>query len=423
MATAKIITWSRPNKDGQYPIGIKIYNNGKTSYIFEGHTVPSRDAWNAKKQEVRKAVPNAARLTNYLTKKLTEVRDQALEMDTNKENPSPQRIKKVFQNEFENTEAGRKRLMFADIAGQYLQDALDSGDLDVYRSEKSRIKRFLEFSDGGQIPFSEITVEYLRRYVIFLKKDKNRNGNENTPRKPLSNRTIMNHLLGVRTLWNRAITAKMASRDDYPFGAGKISIKFPESPKIGPDFDELEKLEKIELTKRRLHHARNICLVSYYFAGMRITDTLLMKWTDFQNGRFHYTMSKNGEPGSLKIPEKAMAIINQYKDDKAAHDLVFPDLKRLESLLDRTSLRRAVNSSEGRINKAIKEVMGMIGSTKNTSPHKFRHAFAQRAEEKDVHPKVLQKLYRHESILTTMKYQSNFSHRKADEALDAVLGL
>ena len=62
-----------------------------------------------------------------------------------------------------------------------------------------------------------------------------------------------------------------------------------------------------------------------------------------------------------------------------------------------------------------------IGSTKNASQHKARHSFAQRAEEKEVHPKVLQKMYRHESILTTMKYQSNFSFQKADEAIDAVV--
>jgi len=30
-------------------------------------------------------------------------------------------------------------------------------------------------------------------------------------------------------------------------------------------------------------------------------------------------------------------------------------------------------------------------------------------------------MYRHESILTTMQYQSNFSHKKADEALEAAL--
>jgi len=30
-------------------------------------------------------------------------------------------------------------------------------------------------------------------------------------------------------------------------------------------------------------------------------------------------------------------------------------------------------------------------------------------------------MYRHKSVLTTMKYQSNFSFKKADEAIDAVL--
>ncbi|SCW86820.1 Phage integrase family protein [Mucilaginibacter sp. NFR10] len=66
-------------------------------------------------------------------------------------------------------------------------------------------------------------------------------------------------------------------------------------------------------------------------------------------------------------------------------------------------------------------IMSLIGSTKNGSQHKARHSFAQRAEEKDIHPKVLQKMYRHESILTTMIYQSNFSFKKADDALDIVL--
>jgi len=35
--------------------------------------------------------------------------------------------------------------------------------------------------------------------------------------------------------------------------------------------------------------------------------------------------------------------------------------------------------------------MKWIGSTKNASQHKARHSFAQRGEEKEIHPKVLQK--------------------------------
>jgi len=103
------------------------------------------------------------------------------------------------------------------------------------------------------------------------------------------------------------------------------------------------------------------------------------------------------------------------------HNLVFPLLRGLPNLNDRYELRRQISYAVSRLNKAMRTIMEMIGSTKNGSQHKARHAFAQRAEEKDVHPKVLQKLYRHESILTTMIYQSNFSFKKADNAVDAVL--
>jgi site-specific recombinase XerD len=84
-------------------------------------------------------------------------------------------------------------------------------------------------------------------------------------------------------------------------------------------------------------------------------------------------------------------------------------------------VRRTISFVVQRLNKAMKKIMPMIGSTKNASQHKARHSFAQLAEEKEIHPKVLQKMYRHESILTTMIYQSNFSFKKADNAIDAVL--
>jgi integrase len=419
MATVKIVTWSRKNKDGQYPIGIKISTSGKPSYIFEGHTVPSRECWDQKKQEVKKSVPNAARLTNLLFQRLAEIKAETLKAETEKQKPTAQSIKKAVKDE----PADAKPVHFKEIADTYLAELWENGKYDVHRTDTSRLNRFYEFNGSGDIPFSEVHSELLRRYTLFLRRQKKRNGNKDTPPRPLSERTIMNHLLIIRTLWNRAIIANVASRDDYPFGAkNKISIKFPESKKIGLDFHELSKLETINLSaKPRLHHARNICLVSFYFAGMRITDALLMKWSDFQSGRFHYVMSKNGEPGSLKVPLKAEAIIKQYREDEQVNDLIFPYLKRLDSLDDRIAVRKAISSAAHAINEAIKAVVVKIGSSKSVSPHKFRHAFAQRAEDMNVHPKVLQKLYRHESILTTMIYQSNFSHHKADEALDLVV--
>lgn len=427
MATAKIVTWSRADKDGQYPIGFKIYKNGKPSYIFEGQTLPDRKLWDAKKQEVKKSHPNAARLTNLLTKRLAELRNKALQLETDQNKVNAAEIKEAYKQIY-NPEPDPKSL-FKTFAKTYLEEKRKSGSYEVYNTDKGHIKRFFEYTGNTEITFQEITVELLRGYNVFLKQVEKYRKDKDKPAEYISERTITNHLMTIRTIFNRAITARAVSADFYPFGSkGKIAIKLQDSAKIGPEELEIKKIEELDLSELAPinNDARNIWLTEFYFAGMRVTDCLLLKWTDFQNGRLYYQMSKNSEHGSVKVPEKAMAIIEQYRyacGDKInnPHNLVFPLLQHLPTLNDRFELRRQISFVVKRLNKAMGKIMEMIESTKSGSQHKARHAFAQRAEEKEIHPKVLQKLYRHESILTTMKYQSNFSFKKADDAVDAVL--
>jgi len=421
MATAKIVTWSRPNKDGQFPIGIKIWKNRKPSYIFEGYTLPTREHWDAKKQEVKKSFPNSARLTNYLRKKLYEVTDKALEMETQKTAVSAFAIKEQIVTPIKIEK--QKTVLFKEVADQYLKEQKDCGNYDVFITDRSRLRRFYEFTNNRDITFHEITVEFLRRYTLYIRMSENLNCKGD--KKPLSERTITNHLVIIRTLYNRAITAKLTTLDEYPFGnRSGISIKLTSSKKMGLTEMEIQKLEEISLSDKwsYLNDARNIWLTSFYFAGMRITDALLLTWSDFQNGRYYYTMSKNGEAGSLKVSPKVLAILEQYKQDDQKHDLVFPFLKELLNLDDRFTLRKRISSITNIIGVHMSKIMDLLEINKNASAHKSRHSFAQRAEEKNIHPKVLQKMYRHESILTTMNYQSNFSHEKADDALDAVIG-
>ncbi len=426
MATAKIITWSRKDKNGQFPIGIKVSHNGKPSYIFEGHSIPSRDLWDEKKQQVKKSYPHAARLTNFLTKKLSEVREKMLELETNKQPQSAEIITDCIKSagKPEQTEIVKSAL-FQDIADQYISEQAALGNRDIVIADTSRLKRFYEFNKDKPIEFSMITVDLLRRYTLFLRSCKNRNCKKTEP-KPLSERTITNHLLIIRTLYNRAVTAKVIDNREYPFGGkGGIPIKFGKSVKIGLSENEISAVSEINLTGdlANLNDARNIWLLSYCFAGMRITDALLLKWPDFKNDRFYYVMSKNGEPGSLKIPEKAKAILNHYRDNAdTRHNLVFPFLKGLTSLNDRHQLRARISDCTKLINTHMKKIMMLLNIEKSASTHKARHSFAQRAEDHKVSPKVLQKMYRHEDIKTTMIYQSNFSHEDADAALDAVIG-
>lgn len=421
MATVDLYVWKRPKKDGKYAISVRITVNRKASYIMTGQKLDSLDQWDAKKQRVKNSHPNAVRLNNFLRSELAKANDKSLEMET-KGTISAKEVKTSLKP-IEET-----RVTFKDIAMQYLEEQRLCGNYNTVKTNIAQYNRFYKFTKNEHITFEEITVDLLQRYTVFLKVSKKFQYDKSKPAVPISERTIANHLIAIRTIFNRAIHAKLVSKDYYPFGGkGNISIKITAAVKIGLEESEIRKLEELDLSEYLpiFNHARNIWLTEFYFAGMRITDCLLLKWNDFQNGRLYYKMSKNGESGSVKVPDKALKIMEIYQpgstnaDNK--HGLIFPFLWDLASLQDRFVVRRRISFVNKRLNKAMKEIMVMIGSTKNASQHKARHSFAQRAEEKEVHPKVLQKLYRHESILTTMIYQSNFSFKKADNAIDLVL--
>lgn len=421
MATVDLYIWKRPSKDGKFPISVRITINRKPSYIMTGQKLDNLEQWDVKMQRVKKSHPNSVRLNNFLLNELAKANDKALELET-KGHVSA----KVVKTSLKPIE--EKSVYFKEVAMQYLKDQEALGNYESYATEDGRFKRLYDFAESDQITFNDITVEFLQRYRIYLRQCKKPRYNENSPEQPLSDRTVTNYMISVRTIFNRAISAKLVSKDLYPFGGkGNISIKLSGSAKIGLEETEIKKLEALDLSgySEIYHHARNIWLIEFYFAGMRVTDCLLLKWNDFQNGRLYYQMSKNGEHGSVKVPEKALVILEQYRSSKDdvnnIHGLVFPFMQTMVSLNNRLEVRRKIAFVVQRLNKAMSKLMVMIGSTKNASQHKARHSFAQRAEEKEIHPKVLQKMYRHESILTTMIYQSNFSFKKADDAIDSVL--
>jgi site-specific recombinase XerD len=61
------------------------------------------------------------------------------------------------------------------------------------------------------------------------------------------------------------------------------------------------------------------------------------------------------------------------------------------------------------------------GITKPLTMHISRHTFGNISGDK-IPVQMLQKLYRHSHISTTIGYQANFMHKSPDDALAAVMG-
>lgn len=73
-----------------------------------------------------------------------------------------------------------------------------------------------------------------------------------------------------------------------------------------------------------------------------------------------------------------------------------------------------------RIDKALKKVASIAGVDKKMTMNIARHVFGNISGEK-IPNQMLQRLYRHSSITTTIAYQANFIHKDAYNTLDAVV--
>lgn len=398
--TLKVVLRKKKNQDGTYPLAIRITKDRKTSYIYIGQHLSESD-WDAKGQRVKKSHINSARLNNFILKKLSEANDKVLETASQNKDISSSTIKRAIR-----PKEGSSFFAQADI---YLEQLTQNGKFNRRSADEPRVNRFKEFLGNTDIPFSEITPAMLEKFKAFL----------NSTRE-IGERTIVNHFVVIRSIYNQAINAGVADKKNYPFGKGKIIIKFPDSLKIGLTAEEVRGLEDIELTTGE-HHARNLWLISFYFAGMRASDVLRLKWSDFHDGRLYYTMGKNLKAGSVKVPEKALRILQQYPQNQA-HDLVFPDLTKLKDLNDGNIVQSYIKTRVRSCDDYLKKIAKKLELTKPLSMHISRHSFAQISEDK-IPTNILQRLYRHSDIKTTMGYQSHFIHKTTDDALDAVIML
>lgn len=400
-SNAKIVLRKKQNKEGLYPLAIRITKNRRSTYHYLGHYIDLK-YWNEKDIRVKKSHPNAANLNNLLVKKLSEANKMLMDLQAEKQDLSANRIKdKLYKDSNGST--------FFEIAKVFLAELEANKKLARFYSDKVRVNHVLNFSKSNQLSFQEIDEKFLRNFKTHLK-----------TKHGLSERSIVNNLVVIRTIYNRAIKLGIVDRKLYPFGSGGIQIKFPESQKSGLNKDELIALERVEgLTENEIH-ARNIWLFSFYLAGIRVADVLKIRWSDISDNRLNYRMNKNSKLLSLKIPEKALPILEHYSIHKQDDtDFIFPEMKTI-NIKSSKDVFRKINAATTMLNKYLARVAEKAKINKKVTMHIARHSFGTISEDK-IPIKMLQKLYRHSSITTTINYQANFMHRDADDALDSVI--
>lgn len=399
MATIKVVLIRKQNAQMFYPIAIRMTRNRKTSYIFTGQNIDEQ-YWDETNRRVKKSHPNAARLNQLILKKLSLANDKLLESESFKEN-LPIRI--VKRSIVKNNKSD-----FFEVAEKHLNNLKDRNKFHHLKTEKGRIQIFKNFLGQDVLPFTDLNIPLIKEFEAFLLR-----------KRKLSPRTVTNYLILIRTIFNLGISEGVVEKMFYPFGRGKISIKILESEKVGLNISEIQKLENAKEITEAQKNALDVWLLSFYFAGIRVGDILKLKWQDFNDGRLLYRMNKNNKLVSLKIPDKAELILSKYRGQPFCEVLVFPYLA-LTNLDDAEEVSIRMRSVTRNLNRRLILAAAQLGITKKLTMHIARHSFGNISGDR-IPIQMLQKLYRHSSVTTTINYQANFVNRDTDDALDSVV--
>ncbi len=394
------------NKNGTHPIHFRIIANRKVKYIASTISVKI-EQWNEEDSTVCK-IQNAARINAYLTIKFGELQNKVLDVETTH--------KSVTQKELKEKIYGKTPTNFFTFTEKLIENYKSKNQIALTDKYSVLLEKLEFFLGKRELYFQEITVHFLERYELHLIKDIKNKIN-----------TIKNDMKFIRAVYNIAVTKDIIEPHHNPFF--KFKIKSEKTQRHYLTEEELKNFEEAELpnfTKIELH--RDIFIFQCYGGGLRISDVLSLQWKQFDGTSIQVFTQKTREMVTIKLPLKALAIIEKYRKVKEEYLQEHPDelypfiFPVFPANLDITNAKLHdinLSRSTSYINKNLKIVAGIAEVKKNVSTHIGRHTFATLALKKGIRLEYLSKIMTHESIKTTQIY-AKIINSELDKAMEVM---
>ena len=132
-------------------------------------------------------------------------------------------------------------------------------------------------------------------------------------------------------------------------------IKTEKTNKTYLSEDELRAIVDLQLTpESRMELHRDMFVFAANTGGLRVSDTLLLKWNNFDGSHINFTIKKTGTQSSIKLPSKALEIVQKYKSQGKSSRYLFPLLADDLNEKDPRELDNAISKATAYINKNLK---------------------------------------------------------------------
>lgn len=360
MANLKFVLRDRTKQDGSHPIRLRITKGRNVAYLSTEDTVAKSDIyWDDKLGLMKKAFNNHLAFNNRLLKKKLEVAEKILEIEKKNPDFTPQQIVDVLNEKVSNTLLERMLLY---------QKRFTEGE-NTYAAVLYNYNMFRNYlGPNKDIPLNQITVSWLESFQQWFKREE------------YSIRTANSAISYIRTLMIRAVKDRIIAYHENPFNDFKIK-KAPSANKIPLSGEELSRIKNLIIpgnAKFSLRHTRNMFLFMYECAGMRVSDALMLKWSNIIDGKsIKYTMIKTKMEMSFELTDDALQILSFYKQGTNQEGYVFPFINSVYRNRPTATISQKIKRATGEMNRYLKKIAKAAEIKKNLSSHVARHSFTQ----------------------------------------------
>jgi integrase len=297
----------------------------------------------------------------------------------------------------------------------YIKTLKDEGRIRTSVSYGCTLSSLEGFYSGKNLPFEAITVSFLEKYDKWMREGgKSGKGNSKT--------TIGINMRQLRAIFN--MRPKEMDGLPYPFGEKKYEIPTTKGRKIALENDDLKKIfEYVPAPGTTDEYYLDFWKLQYLMNGINITDLLLLKEKNIENGFIeferHKTARTKKEMVKIRIPvsHEIKAIFDKYQK-KSVADKAFL-LPILNGKMTTIEKDKTILYFAQQLTKAMKRISKVLeldsDIQKKISSYSSRHSFASQLMKKGASVAYIQKQLGHTSLETTTNYLSSFEDKDLQE--------
>lgn len=368
------------NKEGTYPVKIKVYFQGKPKYYSTGICMSTKD-------ELEEALESKS-------KKNIEIQDIiGKELSRILKNVDILVERGTFSFSNLNNMLGKNiggtlnEMISAKI--KELDNEEKFGSSAFYKGTLSLLKRYMKHD----VPINEVTVEWLNGLEKFILKTANQT-------------TVAMNMRNIRATMNIAKQVGVIRESDYPFGRGKYQIKEGSGKKKALNKKQLKAIAEYSDGSMTTEFYRDLWLFIYFCNGLNVADLISLKFSDIQNGEISFIRKKTKDRTRdvkriyAAITPEMYSIINKWGNDPKKSVYIFPFLKPSDSAWEHEKKKK-------NLTKLINKRMKMIGEKLNLgkiTTYVARHTYATILRNEGVPISIISPMLGHSSVTTTEIY-------------------